>query len=292
MAGSSSTALSVLSPPHSVPKTGSSKTDPCETRVSVSMRRNPRSISFGFGAESQGKRGSTRLNAVGLTEIEPDINEDPKDRWATNGVSAEDFLYGEYDGAHTYHGEDEEGKHLFPDSGSEHHFGWCLLPNWAKMTLQFLELFGDMSQKIMQRLNPLRVSRVSTIIADNSICLSNYNYHVCLIWFSSISNRVYFMAIPPSNHCWHVFPCSGNDTNNGEYLYIGAAVFTVVFCIIEMNKPSEPHNFEPQIYNMERGARDKLIADYNTMDLWDFNEKYGDLWDFTVKKDAAEIMRR
>ncbi|KAK9288151.1 hypothetical protein L1049_016599 [Liquidambar formosana] len=52
-----------------------------------------------------------------------------------------------------------------------------------------------------------------------------------------------------------------------------------------MDKPDKPHNFEPQIYNMERGARDKLIADYNTMDIWDFNEKYGDLWDFTVKRD-------
>ncbi|KAL6580176.1 hypothetical protein OROMI_008200 [Orobanche minor] len=71
----------------------------------------------------------------------------------------------------------------------------------------------------------------------------------------------------------------------GEYLFIGAAIFTVVFCIIEMDKPSEPHNFEPQIYNMERGAHDKLISDYNTMDIWDFNEKYGDLWDFTIKKD-------
>ncbi|KAK3425281.1 hypothetical protein EUGRSUZ_F02062 [Eucalyptus grandis] len=36
---------------------------------------------------------------------------------------------------------------------------------------------------------------------------------------------------------------------------------------------------------MERGARDKLIADYNTMDIWDFNEKYGDLWDFTIIRD-------
>ncbi|XP_038878594.1 photosynthetic NDH subunit of subcomplex B 5, chloroplastic [Benincasa hispida] len=69
----------------------------------------------------------------------------------------------------------------------------------------------------------------------------------------------------------------------GEYLYIGAAIFTIVFCIIEMDKPDQPHNFEPQIYNMERGARDKLISDYNTMDIWEFNEKYGDLWDFTVK---------
>ncbi|XP_030440928.2 photosynthetic NDH subunit of subcomplex B 5, chloroplastic-like [Syzygium oleosum] len=70
-----------------------------------------------------------------------------------------------------------------------------------------------------------------------------------------------------------------------EYLYIGAALFTVVFCIIEIDKPDKPHNFEPHIYTMERGARDKLIADYNTMDIWDFNEKYGDLWDFTVVRD-------
>ncbi|MED6179583.1 Photosynthetic NDH subunit of subcomplex B 5, chloroplastic [Stylosanthes scabra] len=71
----------------------------------------------------------------------------------------------------------------------------------------------------------------------------------------------------------------------GEYIYIGAGIFTIIFCIIEMDKPDKPHHFEPQIYNMERGARDKLINDYNTMDIWDFNEKYGDLWDFTIKRD-------
>ncbi|GKC90862.1 photosynthetic NDH subunit of subcomplex B 5, chloroplastic [Tanacetum coccineum] len=76
----------------------------------------------------------------------------------------------------------------------------------------------------------------------------------------------------------------------GEYLYIGAAIFIVIFCIIEMDKPSEAYNFEPQIYNMERGARDKLISDYNTMDIWDFNEKYGELWDFTVTND--DIVKR
>ncbi|XVF43874.1 hypothetical protein PTKIN_Ptkin02bG0075700 [Pterospermum kingtungense] len=37
----------------------------------------------------------TRLNAAGLSEIEPDLNEDPVDRWATNGVGSEDFKYGE-----------------------------------------------------------------------------------------------------------------------------------------------------------------------------------------------------
>lgn len=68
-------------------------------------------------------------------------------------------------------------------------------------------------------------------------------------------------------------------------MYVGAGVFIVIFCAIEMGKPDKPHNFEPQIYNMERGARDKLIADYNSMDIWDFNEKYGELWDFTVKRD-------
>jgi hypothetical protein len=70
-----------------------------------------------------------------------------------------------------------------------------------------------------------------------------------------------------------------------EYMFIGAALWVTVFCVIEMDKPDKPHNFEPEIYNMERGARDKLIADYNSMDIWDFNEKYGDLWDFTLNKD-------
>lgn len=35
------------------------------------------------------KYGSrTRLYAAGLSEIEPDLNEDPRDRWATPGVDA------------------------------------------------------------------------------------------------------------------------------------------------------------------------------------------------------------
>ncbi|XP_020204180.1 photosynthetic NDH subunit of subcomplex B 5, chloroplastic [Cajanus cajan] len=76
----------------------------------------------------------------------------------------------------------------------------------------------------------------------------------------------------------------------GEYLYIGAGIFTIIFCIIEMDKPDKPHHFEPHIYNMERGARDKLINDYNTMSIWEFNEKYGDLWDTTIQKD--DIMKR
>ncbi|XP_050942046.1 photosynthetic NDH subunit of subcomplex B 5, chloroplastic isoform X3 [Cucumis melo] len=45
---------------------------------------------------------SRRLNAAGLSEIEPDLNEDPVDRWETNSVSPEDFEYGVYDGHHTY----------------------------------------------------------------------------------------------------------------------------------------------------------------------------------------------
>uniref|UniRef100_A0A0F7GZ10 NAD(P)H dehydrogenase 18 n=1 Tax=Geranium maderense TaxID=28964 RepID=A0A0F7GZ10_9ROSI len=71
----------------------------------------------------------------------------------------------------------------------------------------------------------------------------------------------------------------------GEYLFGGAAAFIIVFTIIEMNKPDYPHNFEPEIYLMERGARDKLMHDYNTMEIWDFNDKYGELWDFTVPHD-------
>ncbi|WOL03147.1 photosynthetic NDH subunit of subcomplex B 5, chloroplastic [Canna indica] len=162
--------------------------------------------------------GSTRLRA-GLTEIEPDLEEDPHDRWRTNGVDAEDFVYGEYDGHHTYHEGHEGGfweavvaeyQAAEPPTGFQGVISWLFLP---------------------------------AVIAGLA-----YN-------------------VP------------------GEYLYIGAAVFVVIFCAIEMGKPDKPHNFEPQIYNMERGARDKLIADYNSMDIWDFNEKYGELWDFTVKRD-------
>ena len=57
-----------------------------------------------------------------------------------------------------------------------------------------------------------------------------------------------------------------------------------------MDKLDPPHNFDPQIYNMERGSRDKLIVDYNTMEIWDFNETYRDLWDFILKKD--DILKR
>lgn len=32
---------------------------------------------------------------------------------------------------------------------------------------------------------------------------------------------------------------------------------------------------------MEREARDKFIAECNTMDIWDYSDE---LWDFTVKK--------
>lgn len=77
----------------------------------------------------------TKLNRAGLSEIEPDLNEDPVDRWATNSVDPvrplsfghfspcvcerlfltvicvfqEDFKYGEYDGHHTYHEGEEKG---------------------------------------------------------------------------------------------------------------------------------------------------------------------------------------
>ncbi|KAF8394343.1 hypothetical protein HHK36_020551 [Tetracentron sinense] len=64
-----------------------------------------------------------------------------------------------------------------------------------------------------------------------------------------------------------------------SWLFLPATVFVVIFCMIEMGKP----DFESQIYNMKREF--VTISDYNTMDIWDFNEKYGFLWDFTVKKD-------
>ncbi|KAK3043499.1 hypothetical protein RJ639_002078 [Escallonia herrerae] len=201
-----------------------SRSDPSETRVRVSIQKSIGSVPLRFGRVCR-RTGLRRLNAAGLSEIEPDINEDPKDRWATNGVSPDDFVYGKYDDHHTFHEGDEKGTF------------------WGSIAEDYAAIEPP----------------------------TGFQGLISWLFLPAVAAGMYFHA-------------------PGEYLYIGAAVFTVIFCIIEMDKPSEPHNFEPQIYNMERGARDKLIADYNTMDIWDFNEKYGDLWDFTVKKD--DIMKK
>ncbi|KAM6545588.1 hypothetical protein CsatB_026324 [Cannabis sativa] len=171
---------------------------------------------------------SWRLNATGFSEIEPDLNEDPVDRWATNSVSAEDFVYGVYDGHHTFH-EGEDNKGTF----------------WEALS-----------------------SEIASVDPP-----TGFQGLISWLFLPAVAAGMYFNA-------------------PGEYVFIGAGLFTVVFCIIEMDKPDKPHHFEPQIYNMERGARDKLISDYNTMDIWDFNEKYGDLWDFTIKKDSTTIKNR
>ncbi|XP_039037466.1 photosynthetic NDH subunit of subcomplex B 5, chloroplastic-like [Hibiscus syriacus] len=189
------------------PKISFKKLEKREREVDFKLLRNR--ISF------------TRLSAAGLSEIEPDLNEDPVDRWATNGVSSEDFKYGEYDGHHTYF-EGEEEKVTF---------------------------WGAIADDI-QAIEPP----------------TGFQGLLSWLFLPAVAAGMFF-NVP------------------GEYLFIGAGVFTVIFCIIEMDKPDKPHHFEPQIYNMERGARDKLINDYNTMSIWDFNEKYGDLWDFTIKKD-------
>ncbi|KAF5184606.1 Photosynthetic ndh subunit of subcomplex b 5 protein [Thalictrum thalictroides] len=212
----SSTLASVLSN-SAIPKV-SSKLYESKVRVSSNKYTNH---TFHFNLNKN--LSSTRLNAAGLSEIEPDLIEDKHSRWRTNGVEPEDFIYGEYDDHHTYHeGHDkptfwesvaEEYAAADPPTGFQAIISWLFLP--------------------------------------------------------AIAAALYY-NVP------------------GEYMYIGAAVFTVVFCIIEMDKPDYPHNFEPQIYNMERGARDKLMADYNTMDIWDFNEKYGELWDFTIERKGLE----
>ncbi|XP_023729356.1 photosynthetic NDH subunit of subcomplex B 5, chloroplastic [Lactuca sativa] len=227
MAGVSAKPLSALSI-SSIPKiAANSEQSPNRIRVSSNAIC---STSFGLRYRSinnrcNGRNRINRLNAAGLTDIEPDLNEDPVDRWENSGISDDDFVYGKYDGHHTYNeGDDkstfwgsiaEDYAAVDPPTGFQGLISWLFLP---------------------------------------AVALGMY------------------LNVP------------------GEYLYIGAAIFVVVFCIIEMDKPSEAYNFEPQIYNMEKGSRDKLISDYNTMDIWDFNEKYGDLWDFTVTKD--DIMKR
>ncbi|KAG2301908.1 hypothetical protein Bca4012_060250 [Brassica carinata] len=161
------------------------------------------------------------VSAAGLSQIEPDINEDPIGQFELNSIEMEDFKYGYYDGAHTYYeGEVEKGT-----------------------------FWGAIADDIAAVDPP-----------------SGFQGLISWLFLPAIAAGMYFDA-------------------PGEYLFIGAGLFTIVFCIIEMDKPDMPHNFEPQIYKMERGARDKLINDYNTMSIWDFNDKYGDIWDFTVEKD-------
>ncbi|KAJ0974059.1 hypothetical protein J5N97_016024 [Dioscorea zingiberensis] len=193
-------------------------TSKSQRRSRVVSIPNKEAITLGFlSIKTPRKLSSTKLNGQ-LTEIEPDLEEDGHDWWRTNGVSPEDFKYGEYDGHHTYFGREggfwealkKEYEDAEPPTGFQGLISWLFLP---------------------------------AIVAGLA-----YN-------------------VP------------------GEYLYIGAGIFVVIFCGIEMGKPDKPHNFEPEIYNMERETRDKLIEQYNTMDIWDFNEKYGHLWDFTIKHD-------
>ncbi|XP_070014576.1 uncharacterized protein LOC107806759 isoform X2 [Nicotiana tabacum] len=79
----------------------STKSGESQHKYNVLFRGNQCSISLKIGTKCSGMRSSTRLYA-GLTEIEPDINEDPVDRWRTNGIEIEDFVFGKYDDHHTY----------------------------------------------------------------------------------------------------------------------------------------------------------------------------------------------
>ncbi|KAL9408216.1 hypothetical protein AB3S75_046716 [Citrus x aurantiifolia] len=215
----SSSSLSVLSP-NSVPRISPKQS---EINARLSNPQDSASVHVKLFGKSSRRSGSvTKLSAGGkLALIEPDLNEDPKDRWATNGVDPEDFLYGEYDGAHTYH----EG---------------------GVVTGSFWGAIADDIKAVE--------------------CPTGFQGFIGWLFLPAVATAMYF-NVP------------------GEYLFIGAAVFVTIFTVIELDKPDKPHNFEPEIYNMERGARDKLINDYNTMSIWEFNEKYGHLWDFTVQRD-------
>ncbi|XP_042379793.1 photosynthetic NDH subunit of subcomplex B 5, chloroplastic-like [Zingiber officinale] len=219
---SPSLAVAALPP---LATSSSSARIPAATAVGVPHMESLKSLGF-FRAGIGRVRRSTRRRA-GLTEIEPNLEEDPHDKWRTNGVSAEDFKYGEYDGHHTYfEGEVEKGG--------------------------FWE----------------------AVVAEYEAAEPPCGFQGLISWL--------FLPAVVAGLAYKV---------PDDYLYIGAAVFVVVFCVIEMNKPDKPHNFEPQIYNMDREARDKLIEEYNSMDIWDFNEKYGELWDFTVKP-RDDIVKR
>ncbi|CAG7894559.1 unnamed protein product [Brassica rapa] len=210
--------VTILSP-KSIPKIINSK-----LRVGVSDQTfgfSPNVVKCVSSSSCRRLKLAKLVSAAGLSQIEPDINEDPIGQFELNSIEMEDFKYGYYDGAHTfYEGEVEKGT-----------------------------FWGAIADDIAAVDPP-----------------SGFQGLISWLFLPAIAAGMYFDA-------------------PGEYLFIGAGLFTIVFCIIEMDKPDMPHNFEPQIYKMERGARDKLINDYNTMSIWDFNDKYGDIWDFTVEKD-------
>lgn len=86
MAGSVA-SLSVLSV-NSVPKFGYVP----DARVRVSNEKTVSAINCKFSTRNWRRSSSWKLNAAGLQEIEPDLNEDPKDRWATNSIDEVCFL--------------------------------------------------------------------------------------------------------------------------------------------------------------------------------------------------------
>ncbi|MCD9642291.1 hypothetical protein HAX54_028994 [Datura stramonium] len=157
-----------------------------------------------------------------LPKLEPDINEDPVDRWRTNGIDMEDFVYGKYDDHHTYY--ESEDKATF----------------WGSIAEDYAAVGPPTG-------------------------------------FQGIISWLFLPAIAAA------------DIFNVQGVFVHwAAVFTIVFCIIEMDKPVKPTILSLK-YTTWKGARDKLISDYNTMNIWEFNEKYGDIWDFTsLRMGSAE----
>lgn len=89
MAALSSAKNPLLSSSRPIPKILSKKS---ESRVRVSNQKPASFVANSrlFGELGGRRRASSppgRLNAAGFAEVEPDLNEDPVDPWATLGVS-------------------------------------------------------------------------------------------------------------------------------------------------------------------------------------------------------------
>lgn len=75
----------------SIPKILSRNPESFETQKRDFVKKIPHSSALRIGV-NYCKIRSTRLYA-GLSEIEPDLNEDPVDRWRTNGIDSVCFLF-------------------------------------------------------------------------------------------------------------------------------------------------------------------------------------------------------
>ncbi|KAG8054078.1 hypothetical protein GUJ93_ZPchr0001g32966 [Zizania palustris] len=135
--------------------------------------------------QCRGRAVVTRAGPGPLTEIEPDLQEDPIDKWRTNGVSPEDFVYGVYDGHHTYH-ETQDKKGFWED-----------VSEWYQEAEPPQGFQGSIQS--VSHLDKPEKNHIFFLLGK-----------ACSFALMAISCSTHLLAVSSCNHAWHGFQCSGN----------------------------------------------------------------------------------